>query len=133
MGKVILGYPGVGIKSWIAGAAEPDRVLWQDELDLVGAITLPPEVTYVCAELTLGNLDACVEAKVSTILVYPAPTAMGEYPVRWAGESKSEEQVAELLATSDGDLRTVREDASLRTTHIVLGRGENASAFLEAI
>lgn len=130
MTGIVLGYPGVGLKRWAEQASDPSKVLWKDTLSADDLTDIPEDVMSICGPLTMDALNAAVDAKFEVYVVYPSSVAMAEYAERQKAEGLSDTQVARNMVSFNADLRTVREIVSSRVHHLVLGRGEEASALL---
>lgn len=126
MYKVLLGYPGSGLKAGIASAVDLSTVEWVETLTDEALAGVPDTVLYVGGLLTAENLAYCKEAKLAATVIYPAPTAIGEYPNRWQADGYSAGDIANYSV----DLSAIRADTVRANRHVVLGRGETVDLAL---
>lgn len=123
MVKVILGYPGVGVASWVEHQPE-GSVKQSTKFDIDELNALPETVTHYAAPLTEEALQQCADAKIAAVLFYPAPTALTGFTQRQTDEGLTWADDAEHLDAVKADLAGFRSNSVTRNRHIVLGRNE---------
>lgn len=120
MARILMGYPGSGLMTWVKQQPDDAKPIWQTEFDesvLGGDVTL-------CIQYSYDNLQALAEKTLGVTVLYPAPECIPEYYDRMLEEGVDEADAQLYAATIDSDLRDLRESENPNEHHVILGRGE---------
>ncbi|QXO11040.1 hypothetical protein pEaSNUABM54_00214 [Erwinia phage pEa_SNUABM_54] len=120
MARILMGYPGSGLSTWVKQQPDESKPIWQTEFD---ASAVAGDAV-VCIQYSYDNMQAVAAAGLGVTMLYPAPECIPEYYDRMIEEGVEEADAQLFAATIDSDLRDLRESENPNEHHVILGRGE---------